>query len=409
MWMRPESALIKPSGAMASVSEGKVGRSPRARWTLATVPFERKFLMRSAKVGSSCDGSTSWKKVRLGSRPVTTALAEISSPPARTRLATAPSLTRMLRTSASVRISAPAWRADSASARVKEPRPPWGNEAEPTGCGSAAARKSRTAVEPADQGPNAVPKIPRAATTARMSSVSKNSAANAAAGFEKIPEILGRGRIDGRRRDGEKLAKNGEEFREGVGKFGVLAGVFGGEARDAAGGFGVIVVEEEGLAVGRGSEEARIGMEHVALELLELHVRGNIGAERTDGVRERRSAKAGMKFLGDGAAADKFAALEDERLEAALGEVEGGDERIVAAADEHYALSDGHGQIFSTEAGGGWVMAAGGAVGCADEDFAEFERAERKPLLQSFRMTWLAMRPGAPMMPPPGCVAEPHI
>ncbi len=142
--------------------------------------------------------------------------------------------------------------------------------------------------------------------------------ANAAAGFEKIPEILGRGRIDVRRRDGEKLAENGEEFREGVGKFGVLAGVFGGEPRDAAGGFGVIVVEEKGLPVGRGSEEARIGMEHVALELLELHVRGDIGAERTDGVRERRSAKAGMKFLGDGAAADKFAALEDERLEAAL-------------------------------------------------------------------------------------------
>src|SRR5260370_1037473 len=204
--------------------------------------------------------------------------------------------------------------------------------------------------------------------------------ATAAAGFEKIPEILGRGRIDVRRRDGEKLAKNGEEFREGVGKFGVLAGVFGGEPRDAAGGFGGIVVEEEGLAVGRGGEEARIGMEHVALELLELHVHGDIGAERADGVREGGSAKAGVKFLGDG-----------------------------AAADEHYALSDGHGQIFSTEAGCGWVMAAGGAVGCADEDFAEFERAERKPLLQSFRMTWLAMRPGAPMMPPPGCVAEPHI
>src|SRR5260370_33217555 len=125
-------------------------------------------------------------------------------------------------------------------------------------------------------------------------------------------------------------------------------------------------------------------MEHVALELLELHVRGNIGAERTDGVRERRSAKAGMKFLGDGAAADKFAALEDERLEAAFGEVEGGDERIVAAAEEHYALSDGHGQILSTEAGCGWVLAAGGGGGCAAEDFAEFERRERKTLLQSF-------------------------
>ncbi len=33
-----------------------------------------------------------------------------------------------------------------------------------------------------------------------------------------------------------------------------------------------------------------------------------------------------MKFLGDGATADHFAAFEDERFEAALGEVESGDE-----------------------------------------------------------------------------------
>ena len=91
-----------------------------------------------------------------------------------------------------------------------------------------------------------------------------------------------------------------------------------------------------------------------------------------------------MKFLGDGAAADHFAAFQNERLEAALGEIKRGDERVVTAADEHYALSDGHGQFARLRAG-------------ASDSF------------QSLRMTWLAMRPGAPMMPPPGCVAEPHI
>src|SRR5260221_14171592 len=95
--------------------------------------------MRRAKVGSSCEGSRRWKKVRLGSTPETTALAEISSPLARKRLVTAPFLTRMWRTSESVRISAPAWRAELGGARVEEPIASAGNEAAATGRGSMAA------------------------------------------------------------------------------------------------------------------------------------------------------------------------------------------------------------------------------------------------------------------------------
>src|SRR5258707_15553958 len=108
--------------------------------------------MRREKVGSSCEGSRRWKKVRVGSTPETTALAEISSPLASTRLVTAPFLTRMWRTSESVRISAPAWRADSARGRVKEPSAPCGNEAGPTGCGSWGAGRSRKAGEAAGHG-----------------------------------------------------------------------------------------------------------------------------------------------------------------------------------------------------------------------------------------------------------------
>ena len=56
----------------------------RAKLTLATVPVARMLRMRRAKVGSSCEGSTRLKKVRLGSTPETTASAGISSPSART-------------------------------------------------------------------------------------------------------------------------------------------------------------------------------------------------------------------------------------------------------------------------------------------------------------------------------------
>jgi len=34
---------------LGGIERRKVGRAPRARWTLATVPFERKFLMRWRK------------------------------------------------------------------------------------------------------------------------------------------------------------------------------------------------------------------------------------------------------------------------------------------------------------------------------------------------------------------------
>ena len=180
MWIRPDSARRKPSATITASSAGNIGKSPSARFTLATVPDARRFLIRITNVGSSCPGSISPRKVRFGSAPETTASAAISSPSARTTPVAVPSFTRICATSAFTRISAPALRADSASACVSAPNPPRGKEAEPTGCGSAAARRSSTAVEPADQGPSAVPKIPRAAIVARSSSVSKNSATKSA-------------------------------------------------------------------------------------------------------------------------------------------------------------------------------------------------------------------------------------
>jgi len=52
--------------------------------------------------------------------------------------------------------------------------PPMGCELDPAGEESAAARINSTVLLPADHGPRNVPKIPRAATMARSSSVSKN-------------------------------------------------------------------------------------------------------------------------------------------------------------------------------------------------------------------------------------------
>jgi len=114
-------------------------------------------------------------------------------------------------------------------------------------------------------------------------------------------------------------------------------------------------------------------------------------------VRERRGFETGIKFFRDGAAANHFAAFEHKGLEAALGQIKSGDESVVAAADEDYTLSEGHVQLAAFEAA---------AVEREEPDFA---RRASEASDQSFKMTWLARRPFAPMMPPPGWVAEPHI
>ena len=172
-------------------------------------------------------------------------------------------------------------------------------------------------------------------------------AADVPAGFEEIPEILGRRRVDRGRSDRGNLAEDFGNFGDGFGKFRVVGGVFCGEAGDAAGGLGVIVVKKERAAVGRRGEDARIGIEDLPILLVEAHVARDVGAERADGVRKCRGAIAGVKFFGDGAAADNFASFENDGFEAALGEIKSGDECVVTTADDDYALSDGHVQFFS--------------------------------------------------------------
>ena len=111
----------------------------------------------------------------------------------------------------------------------------------------------------------------------------------------------------------------------------------------------------------------------------------------------RGGLEAGIKFLGHGATADHFAAFQDERVETTLGKIESSDKGVVTAADKNHALSERHAQL-----------AAFAAVVVAGEG-RDFVQRAREASDHSFKMTWLAMRPLAPIMPPPGWVAEPHI
>ena len=90
-------------------------------------------------------------------------------------------------------------------------------------------------------------------------------------------------------------------------------------------------------------------------------------------MRERRRFEAGGDLFRARAAANGVAwRFENERLEAGLREIGGAGEAIHASADDQHVVRRGH-------------------------------------LRTSFRMRSAAFFPGAPMMPPPGCVADPHM
>src|SRR5687768_374591 len=86
-------------------------------------------------------------------------------------------------------------------------------------------------------------------------------------------------------------------------------------------------------------------------------------------VSEGRAAEPRMKLGGNGAASGLAPPLEDDRLQPGLREIVRGDEAVVTAANDYGST---HARV-------------------------------------STRIFMAALRPGAPMMPPPGWVAEPHM
>ena len=69
--------------------------------------------------------------------------------------------------------------------------------------------------------------------------------------------------------------------------------------------------------------------------LFQLHVADDVGSQRSGGMRERRAAEAGMKFFRDGSATRLGAAFQHQRLVSGLGQVESGDQPVMAATDNH--------------------------------------------------------------------------
>ena len=66
--------------------------------------------------------------------------------------------------------------------------------------------------------------------------------------------------------------------------------------------------------------------------------RHTCGAQHRQHIGAGRGAEAGRELLGDAGAADERTSLQHQRLEAGLGQVEGGDQAVVAAADDDGVL-----------------------------------------------------------------------
>src|SRR5688572_4646640 len=103
----------------------------------------------------------------------------------------------------------------------------------------------------------------------------------------------------------------------------------------------------------------------------EFEVVNDLTRQRTGRMCEERRAKPRRDLRGNGAAADRGLALEDERFETSLSQV--------------------------------------GRTRQAVDASANYDDVVLRRTHSSFSTRMAAFRPGAPMIPPPGCVAEPHM
>ena len=183
--------------------------------------------------------------------------------------------------------------------------------------------------------------------------------------------------VDSRRRNRSDVVEDAREFLERFCKFRIFRGVLRGKVRKSPAGLRRVAIKEQSTSVRGRRKDARVGPEYFQLVAFKAHFAGNVFAQRPQRVRKRRGIKPRMKFLCDRTSADHFAAFEHDGPKPASCQVKRGDQRVVTSPDDHHFLSDGHVQ------------------------FAAF--------FHSLRITWLAIRPLAPMIPPPGWVADPHI
>ena len=94
----------------------------------------------------------------------------------------------------------------------------------------------------------------------------------------------------------------------------------------------VVLAEQQVVAVLAGREQGRHQQRHEPV-LRQLQVVDDVRPQEAERVREGREPEARAELLGDRRPTDEVAPLDDQRLEAGLGQVGAVDEAVVAATD----------------------------------------------------------------------------
>ena len=258
------------------------------------------------------------------------------------------------RTGAAVRIVAPASRAASAIASVSRPIPPrtkphW--RMPPPACSEAWSWRRTNAVPGVDGPPveSLIACQPSAALTCSLAKYSardwfaevpnKNSASEIrprlrAASPPRRTELRGPQPPRVRGRGVEQRHDQLRDLRELVLELGQRPRVGGREAPELVLRLRQVVVEVQRRAVREQVERRARGVDlDPALDQAQVPPHGL--AQHAEHVGAGRGAKARGELLGHAAAADDLAALADHHAQAGRGEVVGGDEPVVARADDH--------------------------------------------------------------------------
>ena len=192
-------------------------------------------------------------------------------------------------------------------------------------------------------------------------------AAKRATGGHQIPQLAGTGLVERRRHLPKKAADRARNRDRGLGELRPSRGVRCRPLRQRLHALQHLAPQHEGPAVAGRCEHADGGTREVQALLLEIELGDDVGAQGSR-VRERRNAEARCELVGHRRAADLVAPLEHQGLATRARKIGRGDQAVVAAAD--------------------------------DDGTAH--------LIFPLRTASAALRPGAPMMPPPGCVADPQ-
>ena len=233
---------------------------------------------------------------------------------------------------------------------------------------------------PGERGPPLAPITPSVASVTFTSSDSNHSSRKSAALCVKIltsaddvlraqsAQLPGELQVvDEIRRRWRKLRRRGEQqifhhLRQALQLIFVRRvdlGVALGELGDFRQRFAAVLPHEEMAAVGKGGEERRILGVHLVAEARQLQFADDALLQQAGEVRGGGDAVARPDLFGDRASAHQFAPLQHQDLAPGARQVRGGDQSVVAAADDdrHRISSCLRRFLNATTASGGSVTA----------------------------------------------------